>query len=352
VRLFDANDPPEGASVRNFGTLWPIGQPAGPRRRLALASLAIWREVLDEAQVWSAACGSLHVAYRDDELGVLDWFAAASSADGGRCRLLTPEQALGFCPHLRREGLAGALWSPDELQVDPRQTLRCLRRWLEARWGVGVHLGVRVTACGGGSVRSGSRTWPADRVWIAAGDDLRTLYPDQYAALGMRRCKLQMMRTGPAPWSLGPILAAGLTLGHYESFAACPDLPALKLRLAAEWPRQVAAGVHVLASQHEDGHLVIGDSHEYDGDAWPFDKPALDDLVLNYLQTFVAAELPPILERWHGMYVRHPTAPYVAWTPEPGVTAITGLGGHGMTLSFGLAEELVGGVLEPNRAVD
>jgi hypothetical protein len=46
-------------------------------------------------------------------------------------------------------------------------------------------------------------------------------------------------------------------------------------------------------------------------------------------------------ERWHGHYVKHPSEPYVVLNPAPHVVAVTGVGGAGMTLSFGLAEQVV-----------
>ena len=345
VTVFEASSATQGASVRNFGTLWPIGQPAGPLRALALASLATWREVIDESGAWSAATGSLHVAYHDDEMRVLDEFAAGANRDGFSCQLLDPAAALDCCPHLRKAGLAGALWSPHEMQINPRHAMAQVRRCLEQGWRVRFEAGVRVTSCGGGVVRAGGRSWPIDRVWLAPGDDLQTLYPESLAALGLRRCKLQMMRTAPVPWSLGPIVAGGLTLGHYKSFVPCPSLAAVKARLAREWPQQLAAGVHVLVAQHDAGHLVLGDSHEYDEAIGPFDSTAIDDLVLVYLRTFFAAGVGPLVEHWHGIYVKHPEAAYVVFAPEPGVTAVTALGGHGMTLSFGLAEQTVREVL-------
>ena len=39
VTVLEADRPPQGASIRNFGTLWPVGQPEGPRRTMALESL-------------------------------------------------------------------------------------------------------------------------------------------------------------------------------------------------------------------------------------------------------------------------------------------------------------------------
>ncbi|MHB1423968.1 MAG: hypothetical protein ACYC3I_12385 [Gemmataceae bacterium] len=48
-----------------------------------------------------------------------------------------------------------------------------------------------------------------------------------------------------------------------------------------------------------------------------------------------------IAARWHGSYLKHPTAAYVVARPAPRVLAATGVGGAGMTLSFGLAEQVI-----------
>jgi FAD dependent oxidoreductase TIGR03364 len=341
VTVFESDATPQGASVRNFGTLWPVGQPPGPRRALALESLAIWREVLERARLWSAPEGSLHLAYHDDEFNVLSEFAAAARADGLCCEVVDPARTRERSPQVRGEGLRGALWSPYELQVNPRQVMARVPTWLQQTWGVHFEPSTHVTSCSGCVVRAGQRAWEVDRTWIASGADLRTVFPEAFGALGLRRCKLQMMRTSPVDWPVGPVLAGGLTLAHYEAFRACPSLPALKARLAERWPSQVALGVHVLVSRHDEGQLVLGDSHEYDEAITPFDHPAIDALVLEYLSTFLATESVEVAERWHGIYVKHPVEPYCVFSPESGVTAVVGLGGHGMTLSFGLAEQVV-----------
>ena len=227
VTVFEGDAVPQGASVRNFGTLWPIGQPSGPRRNMAVKSLEIWREVIRETGAWSAPDGSLHLAYHDDELKVLEEFAAAANADGFACALLDASDTVARHDAVRRDGLKGSLWSEHEWQVNPRVVSRLIRQWLDERLGVRFELGTRVNACSGGEISAGRKRWPFDHVWIAPGAELQTLYPEVFAAMGLRRCKLQMMRTSPIGWH-GPILAGGLTLTHYEGFAACPSLPVLK----------------------------------------------------------------------------------------------------------------------------
>jgi glycine/D-amino acid oxidase-like deaminating enzyme len=143
---------------------------------------------------------------------------------------------------------------------------------------------------------------------------------------------------------LGPMLAGGLTLRHYKSFEACPTLPALRERVARESPEFDRYGIHVMASQNGRGEVVIGDSHEYGTAIEPFDKPEIDRLILDYLKSFLDADLR-VTARWHGTYAKHPSLPYLQVSPAEGVTAVSATGGAGMTLSFGLAEQVVNEVL-------
>jgi glycine/D-amino acid oxidase-like deaminating enzyme len=140
---------------------------------------------------------------------------------------------------------------------------------------------------------------------------------------------------------MGPMLAAGLTLRHYKSFAACPSLPALQERFARDMPLYDRYGIHVMAAQNGKGEVILGDSHEYGEAITPFDTQQIEELILSYLSTFLEVPGLEIAARWHGTYVKHPTEPYFVARPAPGVTVITGVGGAGMTLSFGLAEQVV-----------
>ena len=95
-----------------------------------------------------------------------------------------------------------------------------------------------------------------------------------------------------------------------------------------------------MASQNGLGEITIGDSHEYGWQLDPFDKPEIDDLVLSYLRTFLKAPSLRIAQRWHGIYAKHAQdADFIA-DPAAGVRIVNGVGGAGMSTSFGLAEEV------------
>lgn len=343
--IFERNPRPIGASIRNFGLLWPIGQPAATFRR-AMRSREIWLDLISKIGLWHAPTGSLTLAYAADEQAVIEEFFEKNRASGigYDLELLTTKAAQNRSPWVKPDGLRGALFSKTEINIDPRQAIVFLQKYLQNELGVAFFPGAAISEVTTGRLYSGWREWRSERIFICSGADFETLFPDIFIQSGFTKCKLQMMRTGPLPggWQLGPALCAGLTLTHYESFASCTSLESLKKRFAAELPEHVAAGIHVLVSQSATGELVLGDTHEYGLDLSPFDKKGLNDLVLSYLQTFWRLPLLPIAETWHGIYPKMKTGKTeFVHTVEPGVTIVNGLGGAGMTLSFGLAEEVL-----------
>jgi len=341
VAVFERNPVATGASIRNFGMIWPIGQPAGQLHRTALRSREIWIEVLSQAKLAYLPTGSLHVAYREDEAAVGREFSEKAPALGYQCTWLTPEEIMAQSPALRREGLLGAVSSPTELTVDPREVVGKLPRFLAEQCGVEFFFNTAVQKVEQSLVQAGDKRCEAKVIIVASGDDFQTLFPECFHDSGLTRCKLQMMRTRPQPqgWRLGPSLAFGLTFQHYPTFQICSSLQALKDRIAREMPEFNRWGIHVMASQNAVGELTIGDSHEYGLAVNVFDNQDVNRLILGYAKQYLRVPTLEIAEHWHGVYAKHSEHPYLRITPTNGVRIVTVTSGIGMTMSFGIAEQ-------------
>ena len=342
VLLFERNPKARGASIRNFGMIWPIGQQHGRNHYVALRSRALWLELLESAKIWHRECGSIHLAFRHDEMEVLSEFADQADDLGYNCRLISAAKIAEVSPAARREGLLGGLRSDSELCVDPRQVIATVPRWLNEQHGVRLHFGTAIERVSMPWITAtdGER-WQVDRVIVATGSDLKAVFPTILEQVGFRLCKLQMLRTVPQAlgWQLGPMLAGGLTLRHYPTFSVCRSLEALQRRIDAETPELKHYGIHVMASQNGGGEVILGDSHEYDDDIKPFDKAVIEELILRELHQIIDLPDWTIQERWHGIYALLPGKVQFVHEVEPGATVVTGAGGCGMTMSFGLAEE-------------
>jgi len=330
-----------GASIRNFGMVWPIGQPAGDRHATALKSREIWLDVARSAGVWATPCGSIHLAHREDEWAVLEEFAHAAPELGYPCELLTRDEVLSRTSAANPDRLLGGLFSPTELAVNPCAATQALPGWLAHRFGVRFEFETAITNVESGSLRAADgRSWGFDRILVCSGADFETLFPEVLQTSALKRCKLQMLATAAQPegWKLGPHLASGLTLRHYANFSVAPSLPALQARIASESPELDRFGIHVMASQNDLGEIILGDSHEYDEDIDPFNKAEIDDLILRELHKVIRLPHWSITRRWHGIYAKHAEQPTFEAEPLPGVHIRTGTGGSGMTMAFGLAE--------------
>lgn len=341
--VFERNPRAIGASIRNFGLLWPIGQPAGPMYDRAMHSREIWLDIAAESGVQIKQNGSLQLAYHADEVDVLqDFFKNAENA-GYQVKMLTPNEVVMHSPAAKTDGLKAALWSGTECTVSSRQAIPQLADYLEKELGVTFRFGSAITHVDSGILSDFYDIWQAERIFICSGADFETLYPRVYRESGITKCKLQMLRTGTqaADWQLGPSLCAGLTLLHYSSFAHLNSLAPVRERYDIENPDFARYGIHVLVSQNHSGEIILGDSHEYGWDVSPFDSEAINQLILGYLKTFAHFPDAAIAETWHGVYPKLPGRTDFVKEVEPSVWIVNGLSGAGMTMSFGLASELV-----------
>lgn len=344
VTVIERSSKAVGASIRNFGMVWPIGQPEGTLYERALHAKSIWKETLAGAKCWSQEAGSLHMAYHQDELEVIRQFVEVSAYRP--VSVLNAAETLAKSPAVNPEGLLGSLYSADEMIVDPREAIAAIPGYLEAVLGVTFVWNTAISKVEYPTVFSGEKSWSADEIFVCSGQDFETLYPEQFSAAPLTKCKLQMMRLEAQPddWRIGPALCGGLSFIHYHGFKAAASLPGLKARYEREYAEHLKWGIHVMASQNGLGEITVGDSHEYALTFDPFDREFINTMILDYLGTFAQFKSPKVFQSWHGIYPKMTNgATEIVIKPESGVTIINGLGGNGMTLSFGLCDEVVGG---------
>lgn len=344
VTVFERNERAVGASVRNFGMVWPIGQATGPLYERAMLSRSIWKTICTEANIWHDEVGSLHLAYHDDELQVMQEYVDINRTHRD-CALLSPQQALAKSPAVNSDQLKGALWSGEEMIVEARVAIGQIAAYLAEKYKVSFHWNTAINRIEQPAVYSGTQKWEADEIFVCSGADFETLYPETFAA-NITKCKLQMMRliTQPEDWRIGPALCGGLSMVHYPGFKAAPSLPKLQERYQEQYQDYLKWGIHVMVAQNGSGELTIGDSHEYGLVHDPFDKQFINEMIIAYLRSFAQFKDWQLQQSWHGIYPKMTDGrTELILQPAQGVTIINGLGGNGMTLSFGLCEQFIGG---------
>ncbi|WP_462251861.1 TIGR03364 family FAD-dependent oxidoreductase [Ferruginibacter sp.] len=352
VKVFDRHPQAVGASVRNFGMLWPIGQPPGTMYNRAIRSREIWKTIAADANIWYEETGSLHLAYNKEEWQVLQELENIFKKEKRNVALLDKNKIAEKYEHVNTDNLLGGLYSADEMLIDPREAIAAIPDYLQEKYDVKFYWNSCVSYISEQTVYIGNHEeHEADIIFVCSGADFETLYPEEFTKLPITKCKLQMLRTAPMPerYRIKTAICGGLSLLHYSSFKAAASLPVLQKKMAEEMKTYLDLGIHVMAAQNGKGEITIGDSHEYGLHLDPFDRASTNKLILDYLKTFLKINGNAIAETWHGIYPKLTNGDTeIFFSPDPGVYILNGVGGAGMTLSFGLAEEMVEQVMMVN----
>jgi FAD dependent oxidoreductase TIGR03364 len=135
-----------GASVRNFGMVWPIGQPDGMMYNRSLRSRNVWKEIADSAGFWYDECGSIHLAYHEDEWTVLQELNEAFNTSDRPVSLMNASEIAGKINGVNPKNLKGGLFSATELIIDPREAIASLPTYLHENHGVHFYWNKHVNA--------------------------------------------------------------------------------------------------------------------------------------------------------------------------------------------------------------
>jgi D-hydroxyproline dehydrogenase subunit beta len=329
-----------GASIRNFGFITVTGQSPQTWARAA-RTREIWEEIAPLAGIPIVHRNECVIVHSSQALDVLREFVATEM--GAECLILNADQLAQRVPMANVEGVTGALWSPHDLRIEPRTAIPALAAFLESGLGVTIRRGVHVRAVQTPEVITNHGTVYADRVIVAPGPDLGTLYPEVHARMNARLCKLHMLRLAPQPsdWRLPAAIMSDFGLIRYRGFSAQPSAAALAALLEAAEPKVLAHGIHLIVVQSADGSLIVGDSHEYGAVHDPFFSSEIESLMLRLAHSVLHIPEGKVLERWIGIYPQSESCEWFVDAPDPATRVVQVTTGNGMSTSFGLAEEVI-----------
>jgi FAD dependent oxidoreductase TIGR03364 len=273
-----------------------------------------------------------------EALAVLREYAAGDMGAG--CELWSAATTRERVPRVSA-GVMGALSSPHELRVEARDALPRIAAWLERRHGVVFSWETIALGVEGTTVRHVHGALEADAIVLAPGTAVATFAPQLARRVGLRHCKLQMLRLAAPGLRLPGVVMGDLSLARYEGFAAQPAARRLQEVLARECAPALAHGVHLIVAQSADGSLVVGDSHHYAAVQDPFAAEEVEGLILDELHALFELPRLGVLERWLGYYPVAEVRPVLSEALAPRVRLVSVTSGTGMSTAFAIGEETV-----------
>jgi D-hydroxyproline dehydrogenase subunit beta len=341
VAVVDRDERANGASIRNFGFITVTGQSRGIVWERARRSRDVWSEVAESAGIPIVHRNECVVAHSAEAREVLEQFMATEMA--AECELLDVHSLRQRLPMVRLENVSGALWSPHELRVEARTAIPALAAYLERRFDVTILRGLNVSGVAAPRLDTSAGPIEAERIIVAPGTDLTTLFPEIYARNGVRLCKLQMLRLAPQPqgWRLPASIMSDFGLIRYAGFRALPAAVPLRTLLTQRHPDVVGYGIHSIVVQSSDGSLVVGDSHDYAATPDPIYSSDVEAAILRLCHAVLDIPNSEVVERWIGVYPHSASREWLVEAPEAGARVVLVTSGNGISTSFAFAEEVI-----------
>lgn len=329
---------PSGATVRNFGLIWVSGRAAGAELAFSLRARALWQEIAEGVpDVGFRANGSLSLLRTGAELEVARRAVGRPDASDREFELLSREEARVRNPALHGD-FEAALFCGRDAAVESRAALGALREWMRAtgryRYLPGRELvGVAEAA----ALDHRGERHDGDQVWLCLGANLTGFAAELFEGEPLRRVRLLMAETEPLGRPLTTSIANGDSFRYYPGFRE--DASSM---LDEQDAYAKSYAIQLLCQQRLHGGLTIGDTHEADEPGLFETRDGPMDVIVAAAREVIGDDLPPIDRRWSGVYHQVDAASgdlYYRRVVAPGVTAITGAGGRGMTLAPAIAEE-------------
>ncbi len=352
VLLLERSGKPAGATVQNFGQVVPSGQSFDRWLDYGRAGLECYKALSSETDITFRQTGSYYLASTLGEMAVAEATAAKHEAVGYPVQVLSKSELKQRLPHIQDGYNHGGLFYPEDGNVEPREMIHRLHDYLREQRGLDIRYlttAIDISANGHVSVRDNhGHTHHAERAVVCSGSDVQTLFPTELQRADLQLVKLQMMllnkqRTVKLP---GNILT-GLTIRRYAAFKSVPETAQLEPQ-SADLQYLTERGVHVLFKQAWDGSVILGDTHDYTAASTPEGLDWQSDMVLNRAliaeaQRILALDDWSLQSTWVGKYTQTRGGNLLQHEVLPGVHLCMGIGGKGMTCSFGVAEEAVRG---------
>lgn len=346
VAVIERSRQAHGATIRNFGQVIVTGQAPGMMLSHAQQARELWLDLAAKAGFHVRANGALVLARNIDEASVLQEFADTRlMQEGYRAELLSARQVAGlYGGQLAHHCLA--LRGHDDLQIYSRDALPAITRYLAESLGVTFITGTLARAVENGLVGTTAGDFLGKHVFVCPGHDYLTLLPERFAPMNLEVTRLQMLRAAfeTNPIALDRPVLTGLSCVHYGAFSDLPTAHALRQVIQERTPMLLENGIHLLISPTPNGELIIGDSHHYGTDAFPFNDEAVDNTMLDLASQALGARLR-VLERWQGVYGAHGPAPFSVMPVDAATTVAVMHSGVGMTVGLAIGERTVAQVM-------